>query len=114
MDGAAFKLALAKLGYTQTSFAREHGFPIRTVQNWARRGVPDHMAFALNAWVRMIIDPPDPSVWSKGPDARFDGARAMDAAFQSVLERAVRSGWPRDLVISAALEWWIEQLPIRR
>lgn len=114
MDGAAFKEALAKLGHTQSSFAREHRLPVRTVQNWARSGPPDHMEFMLNSMLRQQIEPPGSLEWDTEDAGTSDAARALDVTLRSVLQRATRAGWPREVAAAGAITWFARQLAGKR
>lgn len=114
MDGAAFKQALAKLGHTQSSFAREHRLPVRTVQNWAKSGPPEHMALILSTMVRQQIAPPGPIDFGTEDGGTSDAARALDVTLRSVLQRATRAGWPRDVAAAGAITWFARQIANKR
>lgn len=114
MDGAAFKIVVGKLGHTQSSLARELGVPLRTIQNWARNGPPDHMGLILSSWVRLAIKPPEPNVWAKGSAAKEDAAVALDSSLQSILDRAARAGWPRELVAAGTISWFLDRVLTKR
>lgn len=114
MDGAAFKEALAKLGHTQSSFAREHRLPVRTVQNWARSGPPEHMALVLGTMLRNRIDPPASLEFGSDDAGTADAARALDHTLRSVLQRATRAGWPKEVAAAGAITWFARQLASKR
>jgi hypothetical protein len=114
MDGAGFKDALAQLGHTQSTFAREHRLPVRTVQNWAKNGPPEHMAHMLSAMLRQRIEPPEPLNWSPDDAGTSDAARALDVTLRSVLQRATRAGWPREVAAAGAITWFARLLAGKR
>lgn len=114
MDGAAFKQALAELGHTQSSFAREHRLPVRTIQNWARSGPPEHMALMLTTMLRQQITPPGAIDFSTEDAGTSDAARALDVTLRSVLQRATRAGWPREVAAAGAITWFARQLANKR
>lgn len=114
MDGAAFKEALAKLGHTQSSFAREHRLPVRTVQNWSRSGPPEHMVLILSTMLRNRIDPPASLDFGSNDAGTDDAARALDVTLQSVLQRATRAGWPKEVAAAGAITWFARQLASKR
>jgi hypothetical protein len=114
MDGAAFKEALAKLGHTQTSFARENRLPVRTVQNWSRSGPPEHIVQMLSTMLRQQIEPPGPIDFSTEDGGTADAARALDVTLRSVLQRATRAGWPREVAAAGAITWFARQLASKR
>lgn len=114
MDGSAFKDALAQLGHTQSSFAREHRLPVRTVQNWAKGGPPDHMALILSTMLRQKIEPPGSLEMASEDAGTSDAARALDVTLRSVLQRATRAGWPREVAAAGAITWFARQLATKR
>lgn len=114
MDGAGFKQALGELGYTQASFSRAYRIPIRTVENWVRNGPPEFLAQILQGMRRLAIEPPSPDVILQERAGTPEAARALDASLRFVLERAVRAGWPRDLIVAGAITWFAEQVPPKR
>lgn len=114
MDGAAFKEALAKLGHTQSSFAREHRLPVRTVQNWSRSGPPEHMVLILSTMLRNRIDPPASLEFGSDDAGIDDAARALDVTLRSVLQRATRAGWPKEVAAAGAITWFARQLASKR
>ncbi len=114
MDGAAFKEALAKLGHTQPSFARENRLPVRTVQNWSRSGPPEHIVQMLSTMLRQQIEPPGPIDFSTEDGGTADAARALDVTLRSVLQRATRAGWPREVAAAGAITWFARQLASKR
>ncbi|MDR6827689.1 hypothetical protein J2X48_001415 [Bosea sp. BE271] len=105
MDGAAFKKALVSLGHTQSSFAREYRLPVRTVQNWAKDGPPDHMDLILSVLLRQKIEAPSSLQWSSSEAAMLDAARAFDVTLRTVLLRATKAGWPKDVAVAGFLAW---------
>lgn len=114
MDGEAFKKALARLGYTQTGFAREHHLHLRTVQNWARVGPPDFVAPLLNAMVQQSIQPPATQVWASNEAAAAEAAQVLDHSLRSLLLRASRAGWPQDVILAGVMTWLAGQAIGRR
>ncbi len=114
MDGAAFKEALTALGHTQTSFAREQKLPVRTVQNWARSGPPDHIAQAIGGMLRQRIDPPAKLDWGSDDEGMLDAARALDVSLRAVLLRATQAGWPKEMAAAGAITWFARQLSHKR
>ncbi len=110
MDGAAFKQALNALGQTQKSFSREYRLPIRTVQNWAKDGPPEHMAHILSVMVRQKIDPPSPSPLDSDDAGMLDAARALDVTLRSVLLSAIKAGWPKHVAVAGAIAWFSMQI----
>lgn len=114
MDGAAFREALAKLGYTQSAFAREHHIQLRTVQLWARNGPPDFAGPILTALARQSIKPPEAQEWASNEAAASESARTLDMALQSLVQRATRAGWPREVVLAGMMTWLADQVIGRR
>jgi hypothetical protein len=114
MDGAAFKEALAKLGHTQSSFAREYRLPVRTIQNWAKSGPPEHMALILTTMLRQQIARPGAIDFSSEDAGTSDAARALDVTLRSVLQRATRAGWPREVAAAGAITWFARQIANKR
>lgn len=114
MDGAAFKEALSRLGFSQSSFAREYRMPLRTVQDWARFGPPDFMAPILGAMLRHSIEPPASQDWPSESAAAADSARALDVSLRSLQQRAIRAGWPREVILAGVMTWLAEQIVIKR
>lgn len=114
MDGAAFKEALATLGHTQSSFARENRLPVRTVQNWARSGPPEHIVLILSTMLRQQIEPPGAIDFAAEDGGTADAARALDVTLRSVLQRATRAGWPREVAAAGAITWFARQLASKR
>lgn len=114
MDGPAFKEALAKLGYTQSSFAREFRFQLRTVQNWAKSGPPEFMEPLLGSMLRQTVPPPDSQKWETDSVAVAEGARALDTSLHMLIQRAIRAGWPRDVIIAGAMNWLAELIASKR
>lgn len=114
MDGAGFKDALARLAHTQASFAREYRLPVRTVQNWARSGPPEHIAHLLDALLRQQIEGPKSLDWSPDDAGTIDAARALDVTLRSVLHRATRAGWPKEVAAAGAITWFARQLANKR
>jgi hypothetical protein len=109
MDGAAFKQALSALGQTQKSFSHEYRLPIRTVQNWAKDGPPEHMAHILSVMIRQKIDPP-PLPLDSDDAGMLDAARALDVTLRSVLLSATKAGWPKDVAVAGAIAWFSMQI----
>ena len=114
MDGDGFKDALAALGHTQTSFAREQRFPVRTIQNWTRSGPPEHVAHMVSTMLRQKIEAPTSLTWPSDNAAACDAARALDGTLTSVLQRVTRAGWPRDVAVAGAITWFARQLVDKR
>lgn len=114
MDGPAFKEALAKLGYTQSSFAREFRFQLRTVQNWAKGGPPEFMEPMLGSMLRQTVPPPDSQSWESDSAAVAEGALALDVSLHLLIQRAIRAGWPRDVVIAGAMSWLANLVAAKR
>jgi hypothetical protein len=114
MDGAEFKLALKRLGRTQSAFAREFGIPLRTVQDWARLGTPIYIERILAVLSATVIVPPAPDVKDAGVPARSDAKRAVSPLLSSMLEQGARVGWPRGLMLAATLEWLLEEISLNR
>lgn len=114
MDGAGFKEALARLGYTQSSFAREHRIQLRTVQNWSRLGPPEFMVPILNAMARQGIRPPQSQEWASNEAAAAESARAVDMSLQTLVHRATKAGWPRDVILAGVMTWLADQLISKR
>lgn len=110
MDGAAFKQALGRLGYSQSAFAREHRLELRTVQNWARVGPPDFVAPFLIALLRQSIRPPETHLWTSNEAAAADSARAVDMSLQALVQRATTAGWSREVVIAGMMTWLAGQV----
>ncbi|CAH1691524.1 conserved hypothetical protein [Hyphomicrobiales bacterium] len=108
MDGAAFKAALNKLGYTQTSFAREFRVKLRTVQNWARIGPPEHVQAFIGAMLRQHILSPETQTWASDSEALADCSDAMYASVHSLFLKSVRAGWPRE-VVAATMNLLVER-----
>jgi hypothetical protein len=114
MDGAAFKQALARLGYSQSSFAREHHLHLRTVQNWARNGPPEFLVPIISALIRQTIESPLSQEWASPGAAASEGARALDMSLRSLLQRATHAGWPREVVLASVMTWVGEQVINKR
>lgn len=114
MDGAAFKEALGRLGYSQSGFAREHRLELRTVQNWARIGPPDFVAPLLIALLRQSIRPPETHEWASNEAAAADSARAVDMSLQAVIQRATAAGWSREVVLAGMMTWLAGEVISRR
>ncbi|MCZ8036485.1 MAG: hypothetical protein O9288_17285 [Novosphingobium sp.] len=114
MDGAAFKQALERLGFSQSSFAREHRLHLRTVQNWARNGPPEFLAPILNAMIRQTIDPPASQDWASPGAAAAEGKQALDMSLRSLVQRAVHAGWPREVVLASVIIWAGEKVITKR
>ncbi len=114
MDGEAFKKALARLGYSQSGFAREHRLHVRTVQNWARVGPPDFLVPLLNAMVQQAIEPPTTQVWASNEAAAAEAAQVLDHSLRSLVLRANRAGWPQDVILAGVMAWLAGQTIGRR
>lgn len=114
MDGPAFKLALKRLGHSQSSFARQYDLSVRTVQNWARDGVPPFIGPFLEDYTRRSVEPPSSRFWSDPLAATRDCEAAIDQLLRDVLLRATQAGWPKDVVLAAALRWVSDQVATRR
>lgn len=114
MDGAAFKEALVRLGYSQSGFAREHNIPLRTVQNWARSGPPDFAGPILTAMVRQSVKPPEAQSWVSNEAAAAECARAFDMPLQSLLHGASRAGWSREVALAGLMTWLAGQIINKR
>jgi hypothetical protein len=114
MDGDAFKRALAKLGHTQSGFAREHNLHVRTVQNWTRVGPPDFVVPLLNAMVQQTIEAPATQIWTSNEAASTEAAQVLDHSLRSVLLRASRAGWPQDVILAGMMTWLAGQVIGRR
>lgn len=110
MDGASFKEALSKLGYTQSAFAREHRLHVRTVQGWARTGPPDYVGLFLTGQVRQEIRPPDTQEWASNEAAAAESAQALDMSLQALVRRATHAGWPREVVLAGMMIWLADQV----
>lgn len=103
MDGAGFKDALARMGYTQSSFARELRLPVRTIQRWAIDGPPEHIAFLLGPLIGQFIPQPHDLVWAATDGGVVEAAGALELSLQSWLQRAVRAGWPQEVAAAGAI-----------
>lgn len=114
MDGAAFKQALVRLGYSQSGFAREHRLHLRTVQNWARNGPPEFLAPILSAMIRQTIEAPASQNWATPGTAAAEGVRALDLSLRLLVQRAVHAGWPREVVLASVITWAGEQVITKR
>lgn len=114
MDGSAFKKALEELGYTQSSFSREFGIGLRTVQNWARIGPPAFVEPFLLSYTRTAIRPPDSQDWSDPEAAARQSAAALDMALRLMMRRGGRAGWPRDILLAGIAHWMAVQLASRQ
>lgn len=114
MDGPAFKRALKRLGHSQTSFARQYDLSVRTVQNWAKDGVPPFIGPFLDDYMRRSVEPPGSRVWSDDRSAAHDCEAAVDQLLRDVLLRATQAGWPKKIVLVAALRWVSDQILARQ
>lgn len=114
MDGAAFKQALARLGYTQSSFAREHRLHVRTVQNWARVGPPDFVGPFLNDLVQQAIEAPTTQLWASNKAAAEEAAQVLDHSLRHLLRRATLAGWPQEVALAGVMTWLADQVISRR
>ena len=114
MDGPAFKKALKRLGHTQSSFARQYDLSVRTVQNWAKDGVPPFIGRFLEDYARRAIEPPGSRIWSDERSAAQDCEAAVDQLLRDVLLRATQAGWPKRIVLVAAMRWVLDQFLARQ
>lgn len=113
MDGTAFKAMLGELGYTQASFSRAYRIHIRTVENWVRIGPPDFLAHILTDMLRASIPSPNPET-PLDYTSKQGAKRALDPSLRSVVDRAVRAGWSREIIASAAIEWFSDEFLTKR
>lgn len=114
MDGSAFKAMLGDLGYSQAGFSRAYRIPIRTVENWVRRGPPEFVAHILQGVSRMAVPPPPLEVLTAARVGKTDATQALDPSLRSVFEQAVRAGWPRELIAAGAIDWFVNETLAKR
>ena len=82
---------------------------MRTVQNWARIGPPEHMGPILLAMIRQAIVPPASQEWRSAGAAAAEGARAFDMSLRVLIQRATHAGWPHEVVLARVMAWLAEQ-----
>jgi hypothetical protein len=114
MDGGEFRLALERLGFTQSSFAREFGIPLRTVQHWGRLGASRPVTHLLQALLQHAVAPPDATIDLGSALARHDAARACSNAVAAVLEQGARAGWPHGILLAGLIERLLDEVAQRR
>ncbi len=103
MDGDVFKATVHRLGFTQSSLARQLELPPRTIQRWAQIGPPKHIAFLLGAMAGHFIPEPHAAVWDAKDAGVVEAAGALELSLQSWLQRALHAGWPRDIAAAGAI-----------
>ncbi len=103
MDGREFEAAINRLGFNQTSFARDLDLAPRTVQRWVKDGPPKHIAFLIGAMSGHFIPEPHASVWNATDGGMVEASIAFELSIKAWLKRAEYAGWPRDLASTGAI-----------
>jgi hypothetical protein len=110
MDAEEFKRAIERLGYNQSSFSRDFGIPLRTVQNWAKRGAPAHLARILGSTLHVDIGGPLTGALDNPIAARFAACEAASGAISAILSQGERAGWPRAILVAGMMQFLLDRI----